>query len=238
MRTYRHLVIPGVSIGIDCSTTSNGLSADPRLAVTLCNEEDNFSRTTARTIIDLLFDAPDETLHALHLKRNVFFIPYYGNSPQVDVIQPLIESMVDNLNERALYRGLRDLFLRGATTRDAARTLGGGIKSDLYRKFEAYTKILEKDDLDMFKHFISLSEFETNFFYWEGSANAIINKIRKFAKNFQPPKKENAAEEKESSNKEETESKETPEELLNDEPKEDEPKATWEIPAKQKESVT
>lgn len=95
MRTYRYLVKARVAVVLD--TEDNGSA---RLAVAVCNPADQYSRKTARFILDAMLDQPIETLRALHLRKNVFRLSYEGETPVRDVIKPLMESLDAPLQAR------------------------------------------------------------------------------------------------------------------------------------------
>ena len=176
-RHYRYLVIPGVSFAADVD------GGQARLAVTFCDEQDQFSRKTAKVILDHLLDSDNNTLQALRLTRNVFTMPFRGpKKVGRELMQPLIEALTDRLNERTLYRGLRALFLEGLTTEDAARAAAKEAKNEnIFKAFSRYTNVLEKDEKEVFGWLSTLEEFETAFFDWAGSANAIIDGLEDFA---------------------------------------------------------
>jgi hypothetical protein len=188
-RSFRYLILPGVSFALDTNKDKG-----TRIAVALCNEIDNFSRETARTLLNMLLDAPDETLRACQLKRNVFWIPYWSDNPNVDVMHPLIEEIRDQLNDRALYRSLRELFIKGAISWEAARDLGQEetkksssgtsdyMATAIYKQYKQISDILDTDEKDILKKLPNLEAFEKIFFEWSGSADSILNKIRRFAK--------------------------------------------------------
>lgn len=84
-RDYRYLIEAGVTLGVDFAEKT------ARIAVTLCNEDDDFSRDTGKQIIDLLFDANDNTLKALSLTRNVFSFPHTSeNKLRKEILVPLV----------------------------------------------------------------------------------------------------------------------------------------------------
>lgn len=182
-RDYRHLPLPGVSFAVD---HKGGVA---RIAVALCHENDSYSRVTAKTILDLVLDAPDQTLNALNLTRNISTVWYCGKKPRGEVLDALVEHLVDVLNERALYRELRALFLLGITTEQKAREAAKAQKSEaIFKRFAQCAKILEAaGDLKLLAQAKNLKDFERLFFTWSGSAEAILDGIVKFACSFKDP---------------------------------------------------
>jgi hypothetical protein len=166
-----------------------------------------------------LLDGSKETLRALHLNRNVFQIPYTGKNLKKDVLEPLIESLKTPLQERSYYRRLKHLFIIGATTWERTRDLAKAqqdskdnrpasyMDTPLYKEYQLITKSLDKDEKDLLNLLPSVKEFGRAFFLWNGSANAVLYKLKTFAKEYTPPKAEKGEEEgnKEGGEKEEKE---------------------------------
>lgn len=176
-RHYRFLVIPGVSLAAD---VEGGIA---RIAVTLCDEQDHFSRATARIILDHLLDSDNITLNALRLTRNVFSMPFRGKRKAgKELMQPLIEFLVDRLNERTLYRGLRKLFLDGITSKEEAQAAAKDAQSEApFKRFSRLTNVLEKEEKEIFSQIGTLEDFEDLFFDWAGSADSVVAGVAQFA---------------------------------------------------------
>jgi len=176
-RHYRYLVFPGVSFAADVE------KGQARLAVTFCDEQDRFSRKTARVILDHLLDSDDTTLNALRLTRNVFAMPFRGSKKVGrELLQPLVEFLTDRLNERTLYRGLRQLFLAGITSEQDAREAAKEAKDEgPFKAFTRFTNVLEKDEKQIFSHLSTIEEFESVFFDWAGSADSVVAGLEDFA---------------------------------------------------------
>jgi len=175
-RSYRYLVRAGVALAVDVSKEGG------RIAVTACNITDNFSRKTARFILDALLDQPDETLRALQLQRNVYRIPYIRAFSRTEIIHPLLDLIGDNLNERALFRVLRELFSYNAVTEKAAAQAADFYKNprlkDLYKQVVSE---LDKEEVGALARIKNFSAFDRYFFDWRGSAEAVFNGVSTFA---------------------------------------------------------
>lgn len=105
MRTYRYLVRAKVAVALDTDGKGNA-----SLAVAVCNPVDQYSRTTARFILDTMLDQTPETLRALNLRRNVFQFTYEGETPVRDVIKPLMEQLATPLQARIeAFEGKSDI---------------------------------------------------------------------------------------------------------------------------------
>lgn len=175
-RNFRALPLPGVCIGIDVSEKGS------RLAVAVCNIEDAFCKKTGKYILNTLFDQNDQTLRAMNLTRNVFWTPYIGKLSATEVIQPLLDFIADALNERAIFRVLRDLFLHDAVTEEKAKEASETYKNPrLLKMYKNVVGELSKRDVDLFAKLRTLDQFDRYFFDWRGSADAVIGKVRQFA---------------------------------------------------------
>jgi len=176
-RNYRQLVLPGVTLGVDVSSDGG------RIAVALCRLDDTYSRDTGRYIVNTLFDENDQTLRAAQFTRNVFSIPYLRGFSGTEVIQPLLDFIGDFLNERAVYRVLRELFTYGATTKERAEKKAKEFNNP--QILTLFTKVvgeLDKRDIEYFSKVRTLAQFDRHFFIWQGSADAILNGVKTFSR--------------------------------------------------------
>lgn len=175
-RHFRHLVNPGVSLAVD---VDGGMA---RVAVALCHEDDQFSRTTGAVILNHLLDSDVITLRALQLDRNVFTMPFRGKSVGKELFQPLLEVLQDRLNERTLYRGLRKLFLLGITSKEDAQAAAKAAQNEApFKQFKLFTDVLDKDEQETFSEVTTLEEFQQVFFDWSGTGDAILDGVELFA---------------------------------------------------------
>lgn len=175
-RSYRHLILPGITIGVDVSNKGG------RIAVAAARLDDGYCRDTGRYIINTLFDENDQTLRAAQFTRNVFSTPYMRGFSGTEVIQPLLDFISESLNERAVYRVLRQLFIHDATTKEKAKKAAEKWKNS--RLVSLYANVVEelhKEDVAVFGKLKTLKQFDNYFFDWRGSANAVINGVSTFA---------------------------------------------------------
>lgn len=196
-RDYRYLLEAGITLGADFNDKT------VRIAVSLCNEDDSYSRETGKQIINLLFDASDATLRALSLTRNVFSFPYEGSKLRKDILAPLVNflhgeeldipedrlmavesslyNLYDSLKERELQRFLKTA-LKKTKTLAAIREFAEFTNNDNFiDRYEEMLEGLDEERQEIFKSADSSEEIFEIFFDWAGSAKAIINSVKKFA---------------------------------------------------------
>jgi uncharacterized protein (UPF0147 family) len=148
------------------------------VAVSVCSVGDAYSRETGRQIIDLLFDASDNTLRALHLKRNVHSFSYKGDKPRKEVLTPLVQSLEEISNERAVYKNIRLAFADNVTSTSEAADYSEVVgNSAILEAFES----LDREERDILKQIDNLEEFDEVFSHWGISAHAVIDSVKKFA---------------------------------------------------------
>ncbi|RJR06220.1 hypothetical protein C4588_08025 [Candidatus Parcubacteria bacterium] len=112
MRIYRYLVRSRVALAVDCQ------DGQARVAVTLCNPVDPYSRPAAQTILNLMFDATPETLRVLNLRRYVYSFPYEGDKPVRDILKPLTTAMESILAMRMRAYDENCMDLEACASRD------------------------------------------------------------------------------------------------------------------------
>ena len=71
-RSYRHLILPGVTLGVDVSSDGG------YIAVAAARLDDGYCRDTGRFIINTLFDENDQTLRSTqvqsqHLHKEILY---------------------------------------------------------------------------------------------------------------------------------------------------------------------
>lgn len=151
-RTYRYLPNSLVALALDVPENKKQKA---RVAVTVCNPADRFSRTTAKFLLDTLFDEPVETLNALNLTRNVFSIPN-PDDPR-EALDALLDNLNDVLTTRATLFNLRNQYLDGTLDTDAVND--------------------ELQDTEI----NSVEDFDRVFYSWNLRADRVIKQVSEFA---------------------------------------------------------
>jgi hypothetical protein len=100
-RDLRHFPEAGVTLGVDVSNQF----ARVAFCVTNFKHGDKFSRPTARQLINLHFDADDNTLKSMNIVRRTFSFPYEGEKPRTEIIGPMTKRMSEELELRAKTSG-------------------------------------------------------------------------------------------------------------------------------------
>ena len=114
-RDFQFLSKAGVGLAVDVSDSK------ARVAIALVNRKagDRFSKRAARTLLNLQFDATDEALKALNIRRNLVSFPYNEVKPRNDILRRLIKEEMSALLDcrvqlrysgfvNELYQVLRD----------------------------------------------------------------------------------------------------------------------------------
>ena len=178
-RDYRYLPEAGITLGFDVrSPLLHAGFKNGKVAVSVCSVGDSYSRETGKQIIDLLFDASDNTLRALHLKRNVYSFSYAGDKPRKEVLAPLVQSLEEISDERSVYKNIRLAFAEGVTSVNEATDYSEAVGNPaILEAFES----LDREERDILKQIGDLEEFDEVFSHWGISAHAVIDSVKKFA---------------------------------------------------------
>jgi hypothetical protein len=175
-RVFRFLDAAGISLGVD--VTDNVA----RVALAACNDEDAFSRVVGRDILNSFFDQCDQTLRAFQLRRKVVNFPYKGKQPIKDIINPLIDYINDELAERLLFKNLYELFSVGLLSNKDAVAASREVEDEsIYFDFSETMKLLDEEDQEIFSALTSELELYQFFFDWQGSVDALVTKLHRFA---------------------------------------------------------
>jgi len=189
VREYRNILDAGITLGVQIHQDV------VRIAIVLCNDEDNFSRETGRHLIDLLFDASDSTLKAINLKRNVFSFKLLNASMSVhDVLVSLNKflsgdevpnceesiNLVNYLQDRRINRFISE------TKKHNILTVGEAREFALFKENAVFEDLVESilEDLneDQQEDFKQETDLDGLFFDYRGSAQSLIGAVKKFCR--------------------------------------------------------